>query len=218
MGKLTLVIPTYTLTPELENYALQAIRSYKSQVDEIIVSEDGGEYSQKICDLVDTYIYNKKNQGFTFNVNRGWKQSTGDFTAIVNSDTYLVKGNLKDLCIPGRVTSPKSWNEPQRIPGVEHTGMLGYFFVVPKEVQKERGLLMEDMKMYGSDSEYEERVADIYQHIPTVEIMHDWNKSSKQVDGLWQKMKRQQRKDVVMLNEVIKKGGMLNDKRHNLLD
>lgn len=211
--KITMVIPTYTLTPETEEMTLRAITSYADQVDELIITEDGGNYSPALKTLSDIYIYNKENKGFTANVNRGWKNSTGDFTMIVNSDSYLIRGNLKDLCVEGKVTSPKSWNEPLD----NHTNMLGYFFVVPKEVVKERGLLMEDMKMYNSDSEYEERTKDIYLHIPTVEIMHDWNKSSAQVEGLWERMRKQQEIDNKTYNEDIKKAGILSDKRKALI-
>lgn len=207
--KLTMVIPTFTLTKEVEDRTVKAIDSYRDYIDELIITEDGGNYSKTLQSLSDTYIYNKENEGFTANVNRGWRFSTGDFTAIVNSDTYRVAGDLRDLCVEGCVTSPKSWNEPLD----NHTVMLGYFFVVPKEIKKERGLLMEDMKMYGSDSEYQERIADIYRHIPEVEIMHDWNKSSNQVEGLWEQMKAQQEEDTKMLNEVIKKGDLLENKR-----
>lgn len=76
----------------------------------------------------------------------------------------MYQGNLKDLCIPGKVTSPFG---NQNVPH-----LWGAFFVVPKEVAKERGLLLEEMKMYASDSEYDMRVRDIFQCVPSVEILH----------------------------------------------
>ena len=172
MQKLTIVIPTYTLTKELETLALEAIRSYRAYVDELIVTEDGGRYSPEIMAKVDTYIYNWQNKGFTANVNRGWRQATGDFVAIVSSDTYLFEGNPRDLMIEGKVTSPEIINQNIDL-------MAGPFFVIPKEVTKERGYLLEEMRTYSSDSEYEARIRDIFQLVPEVKIFHHQAQSVK---------------------------------------
>jgi len=115
--------------------------------------------------LSDIYIWNKKNIGFTANVNLGWKNAHGDFIMLVNSDTELMKGNLSDLCIPGRVVSPTIAHQYIDF-------LAGPFFVVPKEVTKERGYLMEEMKTYSSDSEYDSRVRDIFEKVETVKIYH----------------------------------------------
>jgi glycosyltransferase involved in cell wall biosynthesis len=165
MQKLSIVIPTYTLTKELEDLALEAIRSYRAYADELIVTEDGGRYSPEIMAKVDTYIYNWQNKGFTSNVNRGWRQATGDFVAIASSDTYLFEGNPRDLMIEGKVTSPEIINQ-------NIDALAGPFFVVPKEIAKERGYLREEMRTYSSDSEYDARVADIFQTVPSVVIYH----------------------------------------------
>lgn len=172
MQKLSIVIPTYTLNKELETLALEAIRSYRAYADELIVTEDGGRYSSEIMAKVDTYIYNWQNKGFTANVNRGWRQATGDFVAIVSSDTYLFEGNPRDLMIEGKVTSPEIINQNIDL-------MAGPFFVTPKEVTKERGYLREEMRTYSSDSEYESRIRDIFQLVPEVKIYHHQAQSVK---------------------------------------
>ena len=163
--KLSVVIPTYTVDEHLEKLAIEAIRSYSYQADEIIVTEDGGRYSSQIMALADTYIYNHENKGFTYNVNRGWGFSRGLFTAIVSSDTRLNEGDILDLCIPGKVTSPEIVNQ-------SIDGLAGPFFVVPREIKEERGLLLEDMRTYSSDSEYDHRVKDIFQKVSQVKIFH----------------------------------------------
>ena len=163
--KLSIVIPTYTLNKELEQLAVEAILSYRKQADEIIVVEDGGKLSLRLQILSDIYCFYKENGGFTKNVNRGWKIASGDFVAIVNSDTKLVSGNLKDLCIPGKVTSPVIVNQ-------HIDGLAGPFWVTPKEVTKEKGYLIEAMKTYYSDEEYKRRVAKIFQKVPSVKIEH----------------------------------------------
>lgn len=157
---------TYTLTEDLERIAYNSALSYKDQVDELIITEDGGSFSDKLRKVSDVYIYGKNNVGFTANVNRGWRISSGDYTMIVNSDTYLSEGKLKDLCIPGTVTSPVIENQ-------FITKLAGPFFVIPKEIQEERGYLVEDMRTYCSDSEYEERVRDIFQTVESVKIYHE---------------------------------------------
>jgi hypothetical protein len=131
----------------------------------MIVVEDGGRYSPQIMALADIYIYSHGNVGFTKNVNRGWSLSTGDFTAIVNNDTYLQEGDIRQLCIPDKVTSPEIIS--QVIPR-----LAGNFWVTPKEIKEQRGMLNEAMKNYCSDSEYDERVADIFQKVPEVKIFH----------------------------------------------
>lgn len=163
---LSLVFPTYTINKKLEEFAIRAILSYQDQADEIIVCEDGGMFSPLLMNMATTYIYNNENRGFSVNVNRGWKFATGDFVAIVNDDTELREGNLKDLCIPGKVTSPEIIN--QYIPY-----LAGPFWCADKEVTKERGYLLEDMKIYSSDSDYDHRIRDVFQKVPSVKIFHE---------------------------------------------
>lgn len=165
MPKLSVVIPCYTINHDLEELAVTAACSYREQADEIIVVEDGGMFSRELFDLADIYIRYKENKGFTVNVNRGWKIASGDYVAIASSDTFLVGGRLEDLCVPSKVTSPTIEN--QYIPR-----LAGPFFVVPKEVTKERGYLMEEMRTYSSDSEYDNRTADIFQKVDSVVIHH----------------------------------------------
>ena len=172
MPKLSVVIPTYTLDKELEDMALSAIQSYRYGVDELIVCEDGGHYSPEIMAKCDTYIYNWKNEGFTKNVNRGWRFATGDYVVIASSDTYLIKGSIRDLMVKGKVTSPVVVN--QNIPF-----LAGPLFCTPKGVTKKLGYLKEEMRTYCSDSEYDERTRDIFQKVPSVEIYHHMAQSVK---------------------------------------
>lgn len=148
-----------------ERLLIKAIHSYRYYVDEIIVSEDGGRFCPQVMALSDIYCYSHHNLSFTKNVNRGWNLSTGDFTAIVNSDTYHLEGDLRKLCIEGKVTSPEIKN--QSIPN-----LAGPFWVVPREIKAQRGILLEEMKTYNSDSEYDNRVRDVFQKVPEVVIWH----------------------------------------------
>jgi len=163
---ISVVIPCYTLNRDLETMAFNCAKGYKEFADQLIISEDGGRQSKALQSLADMYIYHD-NFGFTENVNTAWKSATGDYVFIVNSDTYIESGNYKDLCVPGHVTSPKMAGHTR--PGVF---LNGAFFVVPKEVQEERGMLDQSLKTYYSDDDYYERIKDIFLQIDSVVIRH----------------------------------------------
>lgn len=169
---LSMVIPTYTQNKDLEELAYTAACSYRKFVDELIIIEDGQMYSPRLQKIANTYIYVRKNKGFTKTVNFGWKLAKGEYVAIVNSDTFLLKGNLRDLCIEGKVTSPLIANQ-------YIDRLAGPFWCAPREVTKKYGYLMEEMVMYSSDSEYDERVKDIFQKVQSVKIFHEMAQSVK---------------------------------------
>lgn len=195
-SKFDLVLTGYNIDTETEKVTLEAIKSYKYYFDEVIYSEDGGRYSPLIMSQVDCYLYNWKNKGFTVNVNRGWRYSTGDYTALVSNDTYLREGDPRSLCIPGKVTSPIIVNQ-----NIER--LAGMFFVVPKEVKEKRGLLMEEMAIYSSDSEYDHRTKDIFQSVPSVKVYHHqaFTVTKAGVEG-----GAQQEKDRKIYQQLIKEG------------
>ena len=194
--KISLVIPTYTLTKELERLALWAAASYREQVDQLIITEDGGMYSPKLQEISDIYIYNKVNVGFSKNVNRGWKNADGDFIMIVNSDTQLMKGKLDDLCIPGMVTSPEIVNQ-------YIDRLAGPFWCTPKELTDRFGYLREEMRTYSSDSEYDERMKDFFTKVPSVQVFHEQAKTVTEagVEG-----GEEQEKDRKIYADLIAKG------------
>ncbi len=194
--KISLVVPCVILDKKLEDLALMCVGSYMDQVDEIIITQDSGMFSTNLLTLADSYIYCKENVGFTKNVNRGWKYASGDYVMIVNSDTQLRKGNLKDLCIPGKVTSPVIVNQY-----IER--LAGPFWVVPKEVAAERGYLLEELKTYSSDSEYDHRVKDIFVKVPSVEIYHE---QAQTVKALGIEGGAEQERDRKIYEELIKEG------------
>jgi glycosyltransferase involved in cell wall biosynthesis len=160
----SLVIPSYCIDQANEDMTLRCIESYRPYFDEIIVSEDGGLYSEKIKSACTSYIYNNIRGNFTKNVNRGWKLASGEYVAIVSTDTYLIEGDPRDLCVQGFVTSPEVINQT--------VDLAGCFFVVPNMALKARGMLVEGMEVYYSDTEYAERVKDIFKKVNSVKIYH----------------------------------------------
>lgn len=196
MPEISMVIPTYTINEDLELMTEINASTYRNQVDELIIVEDGGKYSKDLEKIADVYAYNHDNVGFTANVNRGWKLSTGDFTMIASSDTQLYEGLLADLCIKGKVTSPRTTD--QNIPY-----LWGAFFVVPKEIKEERGMLKEEMRTYSSDSEYDNRVRDIFLKVNSVRVHHEQSQTVKPagVEG-----GKEQEKDMLAYKKLIDEG------------
>lgn len=176
--KISAVIPTYTLTKELEELTYQCLYSLAKTalIDEIIVCEDGGFYSSDLVRESSMYLYSRENQGFNKNVNKGIKLATGDYIAIVNSDTRFIRGDMKDLCVPGKVGCPTT--RGQDVPG-----LAGHFFVAPRTIFDEVGFLNEDMKMFCSDADFETKVKDRIIQVPSVVISHEINATLK-VAGL----------------------------------
>ena len=170
--KISVVIPCYTLTKELERLALWAAASVREQCDELIIAEDGGMYSPKLMELADKYLFYRDNRGFTKNVNRGWREAEGEYVMIMSSDTQLESGNIVDLCIAGKVTSPIIVNQH-----IER--LAGPFWCAPEGVTKDSGYLREEMHTYSSDSEYDHRVADLFATIETVRVFHHMAQSVK---------------------------------------
>lgn len=173
LPKISMVIPTFTLTKELERLAVWCAASYRDQVDELIITEDGGMYSPQLMGLADIYIYNKDNGGFSKNVNSGWKHARGEYVMIVNSDTHLESGNLGNLCLEGRVTSPETINQLSE-------GLTGNFWCAPAEVTRKYGYLLEDLHTYCSDADYGHRTKEIFVHVPSVRIYHHMAKTTDQ--------------------------------------
>lgn len=175
----SVVIPTYTLTRDLETMAYNCAKSYKEFADQLIICEDGGRQSKALMQLADEYIYHD-NWGFTENVNEGWERATGDYVFIVNSDTYIESGNYEDLCIPGIVTSPRMAGHLR-----EGEYLNGAFFVAPASVTEERGRLNEKYRMYYSDDEYFQRIKDIFKQVNSVVIRHVYGATTSHLGDEW---------------------------------
>jgi len=173
--KISAVIPTYTLNKDLEKVANITISEIRSKVDEIIIVEDGGMYSPWLQSNSDKYLYHSKNVGFTKNVNLGLQIAEGEYIAVVSSDISQIIGEIDDLCIPGRVTSPITKNQDVPL-------LAGHFFVIPRTVLDERGFLNDSMRIFCSDADYEERIKDIFEQVPTVKILHGINTTLKVAD------------------------------------
>lgn len=84
----SVIIPVYINSPEILNLLSDCVASLVG-CDELIIQFD------------------KDGEGFAKTVNKGVARSHGDYIAIVNDDTRMLEGSLKDYCKPNTICRPK---------------------------------------------------------------------------------------------------------------
>jgi len=148
--RLTTVIPHWPLDEEVDDVLRACLASLPHDCEKIVVVNEG--------------------TGFAVNVNIGLRLATGDYVAVVTNDTRVVEGDVYDLCVPGTVTSPLVLEKP----GVERRGFHGAFWVAPREVLDQVGLLDERFDgAFFEDDDYLARLkqADIpTRQVPSVQV------------------------------------------------
>jgi len=137
-GKLSMVITTYSFKDVLIEMSIACAKSFRSQVDEMVIVEDSKNYVSELMQLADVYALHL-NTGYSANANLGWKLASGDFIIQANSDTTLRTGVLGDLTLPGQlVTYPEIvhsidlYNQPP-----------GPFFCTSKAIVEKYGMFDE---------------------------------------------------------------------------
>ena len=132
---LSVVIPHWPLDEEVDAALQRCVASLPLDCEKIVVVNEG--------------------TGFARNVNIGLTIAGGEFVAVVGNDTFVIEGDVYDLCVPGTVTSPFVEEKPSIDPG----GFNGAFWVVPRTVLDEVGLLDERFEgAYFEDDDYLERL------------------------------------------------------------
>jgi glycosyltransferase involved in cell wall biosynthesis len=134
--QLSLVIPAYTVSPELKEVLLRAIHSLEGQVDEIVVSEDSDIHDPDVAAAVDVYDVHAR-KGYTSNSNYGWQLAKGDYVLHMNSDAYWLSGDPRILCMPNTITSPRCREDEWQGWGPVLNGAC---FMVPREVSDKFGM------------------------------------------------------------------------------
>lgn len=123
-SRLSVVIPHWPLDEEVEASLRRCVASLPHDCEKLVMVNDG--------------------TGFGPNVNRGLRLASGDYVAVVGNDTWVVAGDVQDLCVPGTVTSPLVIGDvPGIAPPLEPEGFHGSFWVAPRAVLDRVGLLDE---------------------------------------------------------------------------
>lgn len=166
---LSVIIPTWSGTDELAEMALKLCKYVRPHCDELIVTEDSGNYYKELQEIADLYLMHD-NLGDVPNTVLAMRIALGEYMAVLNSDITIEWGSLRDLCIPGKTVSPW-WRD-----GL-HQGFAGWFFVIPRSVVDEYGPLFIERQGSGADFEYMYRIERTFQWSDKVCYTHQRNTS-----------------------------------------
>jgi hypothetical protein len=145
MPLLSVVVPHWPLDDEVDQALRACLVSLPPDCEKIVVVNQG--------------------TGFAVNVNIGLRLARADYVAVVTNDCRVVEGDVYDLCVPGRVTSPLVLEKP----GIEPRGFHGAFWVGPRVVLDQVGFLDERFEgAFFEDDDYLERLRQA--GIPTMQV------------------------------------------------
>ena len=143
--KLSVVVPHWPLDDEVDQALRRCLASLPDDCEKLVIVNQG--------------------TGFGRNVNLGLRLASGDFLAVVGNDTWVVDGDVHDLCLAGVVASPVVEGKP----GIEPGGFHGAFWVAPREVIERVGPLDERFEgAFFEDDDYLERLRRA--GVPTVRV------------------------------------------------
>ena len=135
MIRLSVVVPHWPLDDEVDESLGACVASLPPECEKIIIVNSGTGYAR--------------------NVNVGLRLANGDYIAVVTNDSRVEEGNVYDLCVEGTVTSPLV----QEKPGIDPGGFHGAFWVAPRAVLEQVGLLDERFEgAFFEDDDFLERL------------------------------------------------------------
>lgn len=117
--KISVVIPTWNGQKLLEKN-LPKVMAALPRGTEVVVVDDGStdksiDYLKTLKSKTLKLIFNKKNKGFIYSVNKGFRQAGGDFVVLLNNDVVPQNNFLTNAL--SHFADPKvfavSFNEPQ---------------------------------------------------------------------------------------------------------
>lgn len=153
VARLSVVVPHWPLDEELNEALRSCLASLPPDCEKLVVVNQG--------------------TGFAHNVNIGLRLAAGDYVAVVSNDSRVVEGDVYDLCIPGTVTSPLVLEKP----GIERAGFHGAFWVSPREVLDQVGLLDERFEgAFFEDDDYCERLRQAHIPIRQIDSVQVWSR------------------------------------------
>jgi glycosyltransferase involved in cell wall biosynthesis len=158
--------PPWKGTTGLADMAFKLCERVRPECDELIITEDADVYDERLHMISDIYMMHP-NLGFTANVNLGLKAAHGDYIGVINSDVHDIEGNIRDLCVPGRVTSP-TIRQMEYVPY-----FMAAFCVIPRTILEDSQYgYFGTGRDYHSDSTYGRLTKPVFQHVPSVKVSH----------------------------------------------
>lgn len=103
-GTLSVVIPAWSGTDSVAKMTLELAQKVRPMCDELVISEDG-LYRPELEQISDIYLLHAR-LGHGSNLNLGFRASTCEYVALLDTDIGIGEGNLRDLCIPDTVVCP----------------------------------------------------------------------------------------------------------------
>ena len=95
MRKLSIIIPCWITTPELETHYRECVASIRAATHdfELILVDNG---SPRLADIMradaDTYVRNRTNLGYAPAVNQGFFLARGEYVCVMNDDVAVARG------------------------------------------------------------------------------------------------------------------------------
>lgn len=167
--KVAVVIPAYSATRELGDWAVKTALTWKPLCDDLIITEDSA-YHRELHEIADLYILHEQLWPAK-NINLGWQIALmrgADYVAMMDLDAHWISGSLREACLPGKVTVPSIIQHPDTV-------SIGPMFIVPKEISTERGFLDPEKgpRLQWFDADYHVRVNDIIFQSRQLKVYHD---------------------------------------------
>lgn len=167
-NNLVLIMPTYTMFPELGNMAYQNLKSWVDHVDFAIVTEDNGQPYLELMREADLYLYHD-NLGAASNMVLAWHVALAlgaEYVLITDSDVRLLEGDLNKMCIPDKVTVPLIKEYPD-------TQFTAPTLCVPRSVSTKYGMYDTSRRRDdGFDAEYAKKINHLVVKVPSVVVTH----------------------------------------------
>lgn len=167
--KLSVVIPAWSGTPELAQMALDLCKQVRPMCDELILTEDSGNYYKELQEIADLYLMHE-NLGDVVNTVLGMRIALGEYIAAINTDVHILMGSVRSLCIPGKTVTP--WEKDGN-----HQEFNGAFYVIPRTVLNEYGPPLITRQAQGADFEYMYRIQKTFQWSSDLCFTHQLNTS-----------------------------------------
>lgn len=166
--RIAIVIPTYSVRPGLLKMEIDNATVWRSLCEELIICEDGGEYSEELEKIATEYMFHP-NIGVCQNMNLGWELALSrgaEYVVIMDSDVSYVEGDLRSLCTPEVVSVPQVIEYPD-------TEFIAPMLCVPRSVSDRVGLYdCRNRRNEGFDAELDKLVRPIVRKVESFKISH----------------------------------------------